>query len=176
MLSKSVVRKPIRLIEFCALRVQHRLYLSTHSGRHPSMPNADNQITWRTASLIAACHRISAPTNKINEFFPQGGRQPTTTNQDHHPPGEEDQLPHCLAMGPSEGGAPTSPPSNHWAKLTRADSGVQLVACLPGPISLFSDTCLHAMIPPQTCALSPDPLVLRVRIQSTDLEETSPFR
>ena len=42
------------------------------------MPNADNQTTWRTASLIAACHRTSAPMDKINEVLLQGGRLPTT--------------------------------------------------------------------------------------------------
>ena len=106
-------------------------------------------INWRHASLATAYTGSLLPQIYPMRFSLREGAYPPPTNKKgYHPPGDEDRLPHCLAMGPSEGGAPTGPPSNHWAKLMRPDSGNHLAACLLGlvrshqheprvPISLF---------------------------------------
>ena len=126
--------------------------VSEHSLWETSSQHGQNADTLPTGALP---HWLLLATGSLlPQIYPmrfslrEGANPPPTNKRGYHPPGDEDRLPHCLAMGPSEGGAPTVPPSNHWAKLMRPDSGSHLAACLLGlvrshqhepqvPISIF---------------------------------------
>ena len=138
-------------IGICVVHCETTQTVSEHSLWETSSQHGQNADTLPTGALP---HWLLLATGSLlPQIYPMrfslregpSHHQPTKGS---HPPGEEYRLPHCLAMGPSEGGAPTGPPSNHWAKLMRPDSGSHLAACLLGlvrsqqhepqvPISLF---------------------------------------